>query len=98
MCYATCPEVFVHFLPVKRRHQPELPGLETPHPGILPGQLPALTHSVSCYGAEWTPSTFGPPKAKLPVQGTAGIRGRHQHTTPLVTDTFQDTQGKVLIA
>lgn len=70
MYYATCPEVVVHLLPVKTGHQPELAGLETPHPGILRGQLPALTHSVSCYGAEWTPSTFGPPKAKLPVQGT----------------------------
>ena len=70
MCYATCPETFMHLLPAKMGHQSELAGLETPHPGILPGQLPELTHSASCYGAVWTPSTFGPPRAKMPVQGT----------------------------
>ena len=39
-----------HLLSAKMGHQSELAGLETPHPSILPGQLPELTHSVSCYG------------------------------------------------
>lgn len=70
MCYATCPETYVHLLLVKMGHHSELAGLEAPHPWILPGQLPELTHSISCCGALWTPSAFGTPRAKLPAQGT----------------------------
>lgn len=51
--------MFVHLLPVKTGHQSEQAGLETPQPEILPGHPPELTHSISCYGAVWTPSTFG---------------------------------------
>lgn len=54
MCYAACPETSVPVVLVKTGHHSELAGLGAPHPWILPGQLPELTHSISCHGALWT--------------------------------------------
>lgn len=62
MCYVTCLETSVHLVLVKIGHHSELAGLEAPHPCILPGQLPELTHSISCYGAG-TVDTSGTPRA-----------------------------------
>lgn len=63
MCYAACPETSVHLVLVKTGHHSELAVLEALHLWILPGQLPELTHSISCYGAG-TVDKFGTPRAQ----------------------------------